>query len=218
MMSPIMADWEAFRRMAIQFHCENCRQPIEVDDEAANQQAACPYCQSVVSVPGESSLDRASGPLLAQPAASLQTALPLPHRQGAPASIRREAAADNAAAPASATFGFMAFATIIVSVVVFIGAYFLLFASVLSNVSPDGKINQQEWIDAMQGVLQEKPWLGIGLNFSVFLGLTSIGLAMASLFRRERPRWPAITVICIIGGFFLLIMFSVLVGSALGLV
>ncbi|HPF40415.1 MAG TPA: hypothetical protein P5081_15730 [Phycisphaerae bacterium] len=204
--------------MAIQFHCENCRQPIEVDDEAANQQAACPYCQSVVTVPAESSLGGASGPVLAQPTTSLQTALPLPHRQGAPASLRRETATNEAAGPASATFGFMAFATIIVSVVVFIGVYFVLFASVLSKVSPDGQINQQEWIDATQGVLQEKPWLGIGLIFSQFLGLTSIGLATASLFRRERPRWPAITVICVVGGFFLLVLFSVLVGSGLGVV
>lgn len=39
--------------MAIQFACPGCSQPIEVDDEIAGKSAACPYCQRVVTVPGQ---------------------------------------------------------------------------------------------------------------------------------------------------------------------
>lgn len=37
--------------MAIQFFCVACRQPIEIDDEFANQTVTCPYCRKVVTAP-----------------------------------------------------------------------------------------------------------------------------------------------------------------------
>jgi hypothetical protein len=37
--------------MAIQFFCPACHQPIEVDDDAANQSVTCPYCRKVVTAP-----------------------------------------------------------------------------------------------------------------------------------------------------------------------
>lgn len=40
--------------MAIQFPCPSCAQPIEVDDEVAGREAACPYCQRVVTAPQQS--------------------------------------------------------------------------------------------------------------------------------------------------------------------
>lgn len=43
--------------MAIQFTCSKCQNPIEVDDEFANQMATCPYCRAVLKVPSISTLD-----------------------------------------------------------------------------------------------------------------------------------------------------------------
>lgn len=48
--------------MAIQFQCSACRQPIEVDDQFANQQAVCPFCRKVITVPESSSLPAESIP------------------------------------------------------------------------------------------------------------------------------------------------------------
>lgn len=42
--------------MAIQFACPACQQPIEVDDEWADQTVSCPYCRRVVRAPGQSTL------------------------------------------------------------------------------------------------------------------------------------------------------------------
>ena len=52
--------------MPIQFRCQGCAQPIEVDDVHAGQTAACPYCRRVVTVPTESALDEP--PIAARPA------------------------------------------------------------------------------------------------------------------------------------------------------
>ncbi len=42
--------------MAIQFACPACQQPIEVDDEWANQTVSCPYCRRIVRAPAQSTL------------------------------------------------------------------------------------------------------------------------------------------------------------------
>lgn len=40
--------------MAIQYRCESCAEPIEVDDELAGQTARCPYCGSAGTIPAHS--------------------------------------------------------------------------------------------------------------------------------------------------------------------
>lgn len=45
--------------MAIQFACPSCGQPIEIDEEWADSPVSCPYCQKVVTAPGESTLGAA---------------------------------------------------------------------------------------------------------------------------------------------------------------
>ena len=42
--------------MAIQFSCPSCRQPIEVDDDWANQEVSCPFCKKVVTAPEDTTL------------------------------------------------------------------------------------------------------------------------------------------------------------------
>ncbi len=43
--------------MAIRFLCGSCTQPIEIDDEWASNQVACPYCRKTVTAPATSTLD-----------------------------------------------------------------------------------------------------------------------------------------------------------------
>lgn len=45
--------------MAIQFACPSCGQPIEIDEEWADSPVSCPYCQKVVTAPGESTVGAA---------------------------------------------------------------------------------------------------------------------------------------------------------------
>lgn len=73
--------------MAIRFGCPSCEQPIEIDDEWANQSVACPYCQKVVTAPAESTwpgreVPQAT-PLGQEPAGSFgQPTPPPPPRDG----------------------------------------------------------------------------------------------------------------------------------------
>jgi DNA-directed RNA polymerase subunit RPC12/RpoP len=43
--------------MAIQFSCPSCGQPIEVDDQYADAEARCPYCNNTIHVPRRSTLN-----------------------------------------------------------------------------------------------------------------------------------------------------------------
>jgi len=54
--------------MAIQFACPACQQPIEVDDEWADQTVSCPYCRRVVRAPAQSTLQLSAIPPASQPA------------------------------------------------------------------------------------------------------------------------------------------------------
>lgn len=40
--------------MAIQFACPSCQRAIEIDDEWANSDVACPFCKAVVTAPARS--------------------------------------------------------------------------------------------------------------------------------------------------------------------
>lgn len=63
--------------MAIQFRCAACQQPIEVDDQYANQSAECPYCRKVITVPGISTLAD-QPPAAARPSAAMPPVAPPP--------------------------------------------------------------------------------------------------------------------------------------------
>lgn len=197
--------------MAIQFSCESCRQPIEVDDEAANLRACCPYCQAIVQVPPASDLSTIGGVSPSQPTGVLQTALPVPHRQGAPASIHRgtDSTADKPER-ASATLGFMALSTIIISIILFIVTFVATMSFVYPKIATSPILDMSEMQDLGEELYENQPWLAIATTFSQFLGFTAIGLAVGSLFRRERPRWPAFSVLSIVGGFFCLAILSLL--------
>lgn len=69
--------------MAIQFSCSNCLNPIEVDDQYAEQMATCPYCRTVLKVPSTSTLE-SEQPISArpvEPSATPQSSFPAGYPQ-----------------------------------------------------------------------------------------------------------------------------------------
>jgi len=68
--------------MAIQFRCVGCGQPIEVDDELADQQVTCPFCKSAQTVPSESTLEASSPPPPAEEPAGPPSSAPAPPPAG----------------------------------------------------------------------------------------------------------------------------------------
>ncbi len=57
--------------MAVRFLCNNCQQPIEIDDEWASKQVACPFCRKTVSAPAESTFVETQQVPVASPVRSL---------------------------------------------------------------------------------------------------------------------------------------------------
>ncbi len=53
--------------MTVRFLCNNCQQPIEIDDEWASKQVACPFCRKTISAPAESTFVEAEQVPVASP-------------------------------------------------------------------------------------------------------------------------------------------------------
>ena len=204
--------------MPIQFNCEGCRQPIEVDDEAANMRACCPFCSAVVQVPAVSDVAVARPDSFTQPTAVLQTAAPVPHRPGAPSDVARQFAGAAADRPnPSATFGFLAMTTIIISVVLFASVMIASMLAMLPHMPPPGAMPDYAALnEKMMAYYESSSWVAVAAGFSHVLGFVGVGMAIGSLVRRERPRWPAMTVLGTGVGFLVLLICSGMALTMLG--
>lgn len=204
--------------MPIQFICEECRQPIEVDDEAANLQAYCPFCNAVVNVPAFSDISVAQPSPDSRATNALKTAQPVSHRPGAVAgSVLRPLENDSAAAHASATFGFLAMTTMIISGVLFLVLMTTVMLVMLPEMPPPGAMPDYEKLnDKLMTYAEDSPWFPVAAEFFRILGIVGVGMAIGSLIRKERPRWPALSVLAIGLGFMLLLLFSVMFFALLG--
>lgn len=112
--------------------------------------------------------------------------------------------------------GYMALTSILISIALFIAVGVVLMPHLMPLISPSGQLPETGKIESVVNQLvQDKPWLGILSSFYWMLGLVSVGLAVASFVRSERPRWPAFTVLGLIVGFVCLMMFSFIVMSAM---
>lgn len=182
--------------MAIRFSCGACNQPIEIDDEWASKQAACPYCKKTVTVPPESTLTDLSSIPTAQP---LSPGWPPPP----PAGPRTESPNHLAVV-----------AAILAGVAVIL---MILFASVLSAHREELAVVTRQaeelteggepWLTAMQ-----KSWSslseqedGLPPDWIVALGILEMGLLLAGLaafvcsiiacFRRRRRKLAILALI-----------------------
>lgn len=173
--------------MAISFVCEHCDRHIEVDDEAAGQFADCPYCRRVVPVPK-------GGPSLAANRA-------VAFNHSATTATTRETVTTSV----QPHFGKVALASIVIAQLCFFVAMFLQFSDFQEMSAADGvEITQ---ID--RGITYHLLFFGAfgGGSTAVFAGIMS-------LTRKEKPRWPAITALCMatlfVCGFTLLTTISMM--------
>ncbi|MBI5763347.1 MAG: hypothetical protein HZA51_07475 [Planctomycetes bacterium] len=197
--------------MAIQFLCSSCRQPIEVDDDAANQPVTCPYCRQVTQVPA------ASDPTVAAARAS---APPPPPPTTAPSLTIGSESVGYGPAPIPIPqleqgnkLSWASFVCAIISVFCFIGIIGYV-ASVAATLPPNPTPEQ------MNALVRERTagpaTQAIAILGSCVLPVIGVGLGIAALVKRTKPLWPAIVAMVIFSGFVLLTCasFALAVSSA----
>lgn len=178
--------------MAIQFQCVSCRQPIEVDDEMADQAVTCPYCRKVVTAPSQSERSIVSGASEARPA---QEAFGPTGPPSVPV-----AAGTN-------VLSWVSLGCISASLICF--AIFAGFVvSVAKNFDVE-KMQQEEFNKTIQEELVARP----GVQVATILGAcvfptTGILLAIIALVKGNPPKWPAITSLAVSGLVILLMCFG----------
>ncbi|MBN2563007.1 MAG: hypothetical protein JXQ75_18950 [Phycisphaerae bacterium] len=180
--------------MAIQFLCTACGQPIEVDDEMANQAVTCPYCRRVVTTPATTTLRAGDAP----PASGTAG----PGEEGAvPGAV-----VGAAQRPKSSLLGWISLGCVVVSVLC------LIYVAVVTTSMLQG-LNLQpttpDEVKEMQRILKEraqsKPgFQAIAVGGSCVVPLAGVVCAIVALAKGSRPRWPAILGLVLLAGLVVL--------------
>jgi hypothetical protein len=168
--------------MAIQFLCSSCGKPIEVDDDAASQSVTCPYCNALVTAPAVSDASIGAAGLARDPMEGRgETPPPLPARQGNRMGWCSLICVGLGLAGWAATIG-------------------LIYRAISPVQLP---ISQQEVSRRLMQAVADQPGLKAAMTVTMVggCGLPIVGLALAvwSLMRDRRPRWPAIAALAIFG-------------------
>lgn len=192
--------------MAIQFFCAACHQPIEVDDDAANQSVTCPYCRKVVTAPFSSDPTvrmpgggaiREAGPLGDAPQTSAGGTLsPLSYGTA----MSQLPAGRN-------TIGWVAFILAILCVISF-GAMTVVYGSWIAS---EGFKTQAEIRDRMTEIQRsgQVPPILMAVGGMSCLGLLSFVAALVTgilgIVNKRQPRWPAMVAVMVAGGMILIL-------------
>lgn len=216
--------------MAIQFRCVGCNQPIEVDDDFANQQAECPYCHRVITVPDGSTLEQRR--IAARPSKQADTPelpprpttdearwtnpqdpnhadtppppppqAPLPQSAGDLHVTHRDRPGDAAAR----SFG--NFALISVALVVLLLGYFAFGAIEIvqnSNIQPPQTEEEaKRFQEELQQLVQSAPNAGLlsaAAFGGMFFGLVGFVLGVVSLAKSSLREWRGWVATLLTGG------------------
>lgn len=192
--------------MAIQFFCAACHQPIEVDDDAANQSVTCPYCRKVVTAPFSSDPSvrmpggervREAGPLghAPQPAAD-GTLSPLNYGTPTP----QLPAGRN-------TIGWVAFVFAILSLICII-ATTIVYGSWIASEGIKTPAEVQKRLGEVQSSGQAPPALMTASGMAclgVVAYLTALVTGIIGVVNKKQPRWPAIVAVVVVVGSVLLL-------------
>jgi hypothetical protein len=176
--------------MAIQFACPQCHNPIEVDDEFADQSAGCPYCDAVVTVPAHSTYQAQHVPK-ARPAAVEQD-LGAAGFEGVPTEDAEREAAAKRWGTYSLICGVICVLLMAVSLVVAIFAILPLLQE-----SPEEPPDTRK----VQELIADNPLLVAASMGMVFFALAALALGLIGL--RYGRTWQAIVGVSV-GGFFVL--------------
>lgn len=196
--------------MPIQYHCPSCGQPIEVDDDAANQPVTCPYCRRISTAPPvtAANFDAATRPA-AGPSASGRPAPPANAMAGQPSpySAQPPIAGGN-------KLGWWSLGLISAAVVLMV--VFMLISVTLLGPGATTQ-DSTHATQLMQEKLEEYPTLKLlSTSASCILPLTAMTFAIISLARGSRPKWPAYTTLGIVTGGVLLMCIALALQASLG--
>lgn len=169
--------------MAIQFFCVACRQPIEVDDEMANQTVTCPYCRKVVTAPAASEPAIQENPPIASPSDAVQFPGAMSYAPTTP--------------PGRNVLSWVSLISIsvaLIMLVIILGVQLSIYKGLPPNTTP------QEATKLVNAELQNRPgiWL-LSVIGSCVAPLLSVICGIIALVRRTPPRWPAITALVVCG-------------------
>jgi hypothetical protein len=187
--------------MAIQFLCSACGQPVEVDDDMANLTVTCPYCRKVVTTPTQSTLT-------ARPDATAVG--PLPPGIGP---VPQPFAPVLTPPPRRSVLGWVALACsagcILASMYAAVTAYSLVKDLDPKTLqTPDGQKIIQERLQGRRDVQ-----IAGTLGPCVF-PLAGMVCAIIALAIGARPRWPAITALCLLGAMILVSCAGIMIQAA----
>lgn len=184
--------------MAIQFMCAACGQPIEVDDEMANQAVTCPYCRKVVTAPLVSEHQTLHDPGAARPTGV--TSSPAMHP---PVPV----------ATGTNILSWLSLACISGSLICF-----AVFAGFVLSIAKDHDLQKMQQAE-FNKILQEEMIERTGVQFAGVLGFCvfpplGVVLAIIALVKRTPPKWPAITTLSLSGLILLMMCFGIMLQAA----
>lgn len=173
--------------MAIRFRCAQCKQPIEVDEELANQMARCPFCESVINVPPRSELDPQTV-ATARPAAN---DVPPPPAGLPQYDANFGVAATTPVVTKPSKYGKVALTCAVLMAMCVAGTMIRGTQLQPATNATSQPSSLGEMMEQMQGATMDDPtYVAISLG-ALFFSLTAVGLGLIALARKERPTWPA---------------------------
>lgn len=189
--------------MPIQYRCQDCQRPIEVDDEAAGQMVACPFCREIKPAPTSS-----------DPALLSTVPLATPRTLGPPvdaAAPTPPSAAGNAAANRLGWAALLSAGFAVVCIIVFV-AWML---PMMAGLGPAA--DMAEFQRRMQSELEARPGMAaVSILGSCAAPLVGVVLGIGALLKGASPRWPAIVALCGTGGLLLISCMGFLLQMATG--
>lgn len=187
--------------MAIQFLCAACRQPIEVDDEAANQVVTCPYCRKVVTAPANSDTSVHRG---------------IPDARSTP-----EPAMGQIMPPLVPTLGNRVGWAALACTTVMILCGIIAMGMWLSVLRHEGLLDQPDQAKLKEFMEQQQKSPGPAIRrtgnlmcISILFGLISLPLGIMGVVGNRRPKWPAVTSLIVCGLLVLLMCVAFAIGIA----
>ncbi len=179
--------------MAIQFACPGCQQPIEVDDEWAQRQVACPYCRRTITAPAASTIERLSPP----------AARPLGQAEPDASSAESGSGAAPLSGPPGAAvaegnpYAVWALVASVLAVLCLLSVSVLVVIQVAGTIGPGNSPDeiqesfaelQKQWVDEAQKGKMPPALLMMGLGMCAMVVTWATGLVLTVLALRRRAR------------------------------
>ena len=194
--------------MPIQFHCPGCGQPIEVDDDAANQPVTCPYCRRTSTAPAATATNfdpqarAVQAHAVHSPGASPQRNYP---PMGAPGV---------GPIPEVNRLAWWSLGLVTASILLMIPLMIML-ASVRAQV-PTTQDARQDAENVTATLKEHVGFQVLSTTAVCLLPLAATIIGAIALFGDRKPKWPAYTALGIIGASVLLMCLITILMASMG--